>query len=55
MEVERAGMTLDQHNTARDQGTVFAVQYGDLRTARDADGGGRHAAGTGPAERPEPS
>ncbi|MEV1010400.1 hypothetical protein [Streptomyces sp. NPDC049881] len=28
----RAASTLEQHNTARDSGTVYAVQHGDLHT-----------------------
>ncbi|MFC8621078.1 hypothetical protein [Streptomyces anulatus] len=44
----RAAVVLEQNNTARDSGTVFAVQHGDIHTTRGAGGGARQDPDDGP-------
>lgn len=34
----RGVVVLEQNNTARDSGTIFAVQHGDIHTTREATG-----------------
>ncbi|MGC5530075.1 hypothetical protein [Streptomyces sp. SR-10] len=44
----RAAVVLEQNNTARDSGTVFAVQHGDIHTTRGAGGATRQDPDVGP-------
>ncbi|MEU4025336.1 hypothetical protein [Streptomyces anulatus] len=44
----RAAVVLEQNNTARDSGTVFAVQHGDIHTTRGAGGATRQDPDDGP-------
>lgn len=44
----RAAVVLEQNNTARDSGTVFAVQHGDIHTMRGAGGATRRDPDDGP-------
>ncbi|MFH9745556.1 hypothetical protein ACH4MN_14040 [Streptomyces anulatus] len=44
----RAAVVLEQNNTARDSGTVFAVQHGDIHTTRGAGGATRRDPDDGP-------
>lgn len=44
----RAAVVLEQHNTANDSGTVFAVQHGDIHTTRGAGGATRRDPDDGP-------
>nr|WSU75612.1 hypothetical protein OG499_22900 [Streptomyces anulatus] len=44
----RAAVALEQNNTARDSGTVFAVQHGDIHTTRGAGRATRRDPDDGP-------
>lgn len=44
----RAAVALEQNNTARDSGTVFAVQHGDIHTTRAAGRATRRDPDDGP-------
>ncbi|WP_217223775.1 hypothetical protein [Streptomyces anulatus] len=44
----RAAVVLEQNNTARDSGTVFAVQHGDIHTTGGAGGATRQDPDDGP-------